>query len=70
MSEVEGQDSSKYKDLVVLSIVPAIVAALIAASWAMAHWEIGPYFVNAALAIITTLYGCGYRNCRCHADER
>lgn len=57
MNEIKAQVSSKYKDLAILAIVPAIVAVLIAASWAMAHWEIGPYFVNAALAIIATLFG-------------
>ncbi len=57
MSEVKWQDNSKYKDLAVLSIVPAVVAILIAASWAMAHWEIGSYFISAALAVIATLFG-------------
>ena len=57
MSEAKGQGSSKYKDLAVLSIVPVVVAVLIAASWAMAHWKIGPYFVSAAIAIIATLFG-------------
>ena len=57
MSEVKGQGSSKYKDLAILSIVPAVVAALIVASWAMAHWKVGPYFVSAAIAIIATLFG-------------
>jgi len=32
---------SKYKDLAVLFIVPAVVAVLILASWGLAHWEIG-----------------------------
>jgi len=57
MGEVEEQGGSKYRDIAVLSIVPVTVAVLIAASWAMSHWRIGPYFVNSALAIIATLFG-------------
>lgn len=57
MSKVKEQDNSKYKDLAVLSIVPAVVMVLIVVSWGMARWEIGPYFVNASLAIIATLFG-------------
>ena len=57
MREVKKRDSSSHKDLAVLSIVPAAVAILITASWAMAHWKIGPYFISATLAIIATLFG-------------
>jgi len=52
-----SQVGSKYKDLAILSIVPAVVAVLILASWTLAHWKIGPSFVNAGLAIIATLFG-------------
>ncbi len=48
---------SEYKDLAVLSIVPAAVAILILASWGLAHWKIGPAFVNVALAIVAVLFG-------------
>lgn len=57
MNETKREASSEYKDLIIVSIVPSIVAILIAASWIMAHWEIGPYVVNAALAIVATLFG-------------
>jgi Cd2+/Zn2+-exporting ATPase len=57
MTEVKARVSSNYKDLVILAIVPVIVAVLIAASWVMAHWWIGPYFVSAGLAVIATLFG-------------
>jgi Cd2+/Zn2+-exporting ATPase len=40
-----------------LFIVPLLVAVLILASWTLAHWKIGPPFVNAALAIVATLFG-------------
>jgi len=42
-----------------LSIVPCAVGVLIIVSWAMAHWNIGPYFLNAGLALFATLFG-GY----------
>ena len=51
-----GVDTS-YKDLLVLSIVPVVVAVLTLLSWALAHWEIGPLFVNAGVALIATLFG-------------
>ena len=43
--------------MVVLSLVPALVLALILASWALAHWQIGPTFVNAALALVAVFLG-------------
>ncbi|MBU4365895.1 MAG: HAD-IC family P-type ATPase, partial [Verrucomicrobia bacterium] len=57
MSSQQEQDSSKYKDLVVLAIVPVAVAFLTLASWILAHWEIGPVFVNVALAIVAIIFG-------------
>lgn len=56
----EGADagaSAKYRDVLVLSIVPIVVAVLTLVSWALAHWEIGPLFLNAGLALIATLFG-------------
>ena len=56
----EGDDmgpSPKYMGVLILSLVPAIVAVLTLASWALAHWEIGPLFVNAGLALVATLFG-------------
>jgi len=50
-------DSSKYKDIAVLAIVPVVVAILTLASWILAHWDIGPYFVNAGLAIVAVIFG-------------
>ena len=57
MNSNERQLGSKYKDLAVLSIVPSAVAALTLGSWILAHWGIGPHFVNAALAIVAVLFG-------------
>ncbi|MFC1463193.1 heavy metal translocating P-type ATPase, partial [Verrucomicrobiota bacterium] len=56
----EGHDTSaepKYRDVLVLSIVPIVVAVLTLASWALAHWELGPLFLNAGLALVATLFG-------------
>lgn len=53
----EKTRGSTGKDLAVLSIVPVVVAALTVASWALAHWRIGPVFVNAGLALVATLFG-------------
>lgn len=49
--------NSKYRELAVLLLVPAIVAALTFTSWALAHWEVGPVFVNVAIALVATLFG-------------
>ena len=57
MSNHQRHDGTPYKDLAVLSIVPAAVAVLTLASWILAHWEIGPHFVNAALAIVAVIFG-------------
>lgn len=48
-----------YREITVLAIVPAIVGVLIIISWALAHWKIGPAYLNNALAIIAILFG-GY----------
>jgi len=50
---------TKYREIAVLSIVPCAVGILIIVSWAMAHWGIGPSFLNAGLALFATLFG-GY----------
>ena len=49
--------ASNYRELGVLLIVPAIVLALTVASWVLAHWKIGPLYLNAELALVATLFG-------------
>ena len=49
--------NAKYREFAVMAMVPGIVGALIVASWALAHWNIGPLFVNAGLAVVATLFG-------------
>ncbi|MCE5341025.1 MAG: cation-translocating P-type ATPase [Planctomycetaceae bacterium] len=55
----KNDNAAKYREIAVLSIVPCAVGVLIAASWALAHWEICPNFLNAGLALFATLFG-GY----------
>ena len=56
----ENSDTvAKYREVVVLSIVPGIVGIMILASWVLAHWQIGPHWLNAAIALLATLFG-GY----------
>ena len=59
LKKKEGHKVAKYGEVAVLSIVPCAVGVLILASWAMAHWNMGPYFLNAGLALLATLFG-GY----------
>lgn len=49
-----------YEEIIVLAIVPVIVGILTLISWALAHWGIGPYFLNASLAFLAVLFG-GYQ---------
>lgn len=57
MNGSHEQNHSKYTGIAVLAIVPVAVAVLTLASWILARWEIGPVFVNAALAIIAVIFG-------------
>ena len=59
MQKIGNDKAAKYREIAVLSIVPCAVGILILVSWAMAYWEIGPYFLNAGLALFATLFG-GY----------
>ena len=42
MSGGQEREGSDCRDVAVLCIVPAVVAALTLVSWALAHWKIGP----------------------------
>ena len=50
VSEIDNDNTSRYREILVLSIVPVAVAMLILVSWALAYWGIGPTIVNASLA--------------------
>jgi len=59
MRKKQNDKSAKYREIAILSIVPCAVGILILVSWAMAHWEIGPNFLNAGLALFAMCFG-GY----------
>ena len=48
-----------YGEIAVLAIVPLTVGILILISWALAHWKVGPAYLNAGLALLAVLFG-GY----------
>ena len=49
--------ADRYRDILVLSLVPALVGTLILVSWALAHWRIGSPLVSAGLALGAMLLG-------------
>jgi Cd2+/Zn2+-exporting ATPase len=59
MKKKEIDTVAKYREIAVLSLVPCVVGILIIVSWAMAHWDTGPHFLNAGLALFAILFG-GY----------
>jgi len=59
MNDKENDTAARYREIVVLSIVPCIVGVFILVSWTLAHWKIGPNFLNAGLALLAILFG-GY----------
>ena len=58
--EDEKGKFTHYREIAVLAIVPGSVGILILISWVLANWEIGPYLLNAGLALIAALFG-GYQ---------
>lgn len=42
-----NQERTKYQEIAILAIVPAILAILILTSFALEYWKIGPYLLNA-----------------------
>ncbi|MHC4476973.1 MAG: heavy metal translocating P-type ATPase [Planctomycetota bacterium] len=57
MKRRSSDKADKYREIAVLSIVPGGVGILIVASWAMDYWQIGPYLLNAGLALFATVGG-------------
>lgn len=48
-----------YGEIAILAIVPIIVGVLIIISWALAHFKIGPNYLNDGIALVAILFG-GY----------
>ena len=57
MSDSDGVPSEKRREIMVLALAPAVIIALTLASWVLAHWHIGPVFLNASLALAAVLLG-------------
>ncbi|NOY75565.1 MAG: cation-translocating P-type ATPase [Kiritimatiellaeota bacterium] len=55
--EMEENSDSKFREIIILSIAPILVAGFILISWGLAHWRIGPEFVNALPAIFAIILG-------------
>jgi len=59
MTKQHDGNLDKYREMMVLSIVPGIVGVLIITSWVFAHFKVGPNYINASMALFATLFG-GY----------
>jgi Cd2+/Zn2+-exporting ATPase len=57
MDAARTRSAADRRELAVLLIVPAVVLALTVVSWVLAHWQIGPLFLNAGLALVSTVFG-------------
>jgi len=57
MSDSDSVRSEKRREIMVLALAPALIIALTLASWVLAHWHIGPVYVNASLALAAVLLG-------------
>lgn len=57
MMNTEELRTEHDRELLVLALVPTLVLALILASWALAHWRIGPVSLNMTLALLAVLLG-------------
>ena len=53
----DGVRSEKCRELLVLSLAPALILALILLSWVLARWRIGPVCLNASLAVAAVFLG-------------
>jgi heavy metal translocating P-type ATPase len=51
------KDNNRFREFAVFAIVPGMVGVLILVSWVLAHFSVGPHFLNAGIAILATLFG-------------
>ena len=56
-SDTDSVRSEKHREILVLALAPALIIALTLASWVLAHWHIGPVYLNAVLALAAVLLG-------------
>lgn len=57
MSDPDNARADKCREILVLALAPALILALILASWGLALWHIGPVYLNASLALAAVLLG-------------
>jgi heavy metal translocating P-type ATPase len=57
MSDSNSVRSEKRREILVLAFAPAVIIALTLSSWVLAHWHIGPVYLNAFLALAAVLLG-------------
>ena len=57
MSDPDGARSERCREILVLALAPALILILILASWGLAHWHVGPVFLNVFLALAAVLLG-------------
>ena len=56
-SEPDNVRAERRREVLVLALAPAMILALILTSWGLAHWHIGPWYLNAAVALAGMLLG-------------
>ena len=57
MIKKQSSGSANIRDIFVLALVPLLVGILTIVSWSLAYWHIGPYYLNAGIALFATLFG-------------
>ena len=56
-SEPDNVRAERRREVLVLALAPAAILALILTSWGLAHWHIGPLYLNAGVAVAAVLLG-------------
>ncbi len=57
VSNPDNGRAERRQEVLVLTLAPALILALILTSWGLAHWQIGPVYLNAAVALAGMLLG-------------
>ena len=57
MADADNARVEGRREILVLALAPALILALILASWGLMHWRIGPPFLSAGLALAGVLLG-------------
>lgn len=57
MTDADSDRSARFREMLVLALAPVVILALTLASWVLAHWHIGPVYLNASLALVAVFIG-------------